>query len=231
MAILPIGTANNIAKSLGITGSMQDLIARWSLDRRRKLSLGALSAPFGITRFAESVGVGAFTELVVRGGEEVGENTAGFTGHEIDRALLLLQRIVAEREPWPRQLQIDGADCSGEYLVVEAMNTPMLGPNVPLAPGADFGDDRLEVVTVTNAERKVLAEYLDHRLAGGAAPPPLTVRRGRRVMMRASPRELHVDDGPWEPDEADGEDRPPRGQEGEVTITVGATGVEVLAPG
>jgi diacylglycerol kinase (ATP) len=159
IAILPIGTANNIAKSLGITGSMQDLIARWHYDNRRKLAIGTVSAPFGTERFVESVGVGAFTELVARGHEEVGENAAGFTGHEIDRALLLLQRIVAERAPTPRRLDIDGRDASGEYLLVEAMNTRMVGPNIPLAPQADSSDDRLDVVTAGNAERKVRGRF------------------------------------------------------------------------
>lgn len=231
VAILPIGTANNIAKSLGITGSVQDLIARWSYDKRRKLAVGTISAPFGSTRFVESAGVGAFTELVIRGHEEVGENVAGLTGHEIDRALLLLQRIVAEREPRPRELDIDGTDFSGEYLLVEAMNTPLLGPNIRLAPEADFSDDRLDVVIVTNAERKVLAEYLEERLAGGAAPPPLTVRRGKQVTLHASPRELHVDDAPWESDDPDEEGRWPQEREAEVKIAIGATGVEVLASG
>jgi diacylglycerol kinase family enzyme len=231
MAILPIGTANNIAKSLGISGSVQDLIARWHYDRRRKLALGTVSAPFGTTRFVESAGVGVFTELVVRGREEVGENIAGLTGHEIDRALLLLQRIVAEREPLPRRLEIDGADFSGEYLLVEVMNTPLLGPNVPLAPDADFGDDRLDVVTVTNAERRVLTEYLERRLHGGAAPPQLTVRRGRRITMRTSPRELHLDDAPWESNGPKGQDQMPREQQAEATMAIGAAGVEVLAAG
>ena len=229
LAILPIGTANNIAKSLSISGSVQDLTARWSHFKRRKLTIGTASAPFGSHRFLESTGVGAFTELVVRGHEEVGENTAGLTGHEIDRALQLLQRIVAEREPIHRRLELDGTDVSGEFLLVEAMNTPLLGPNVPLAPQADFTDDRIDLVTVTNAERKVLTEYLEHRLHGGAAPPPLTVRRGKRVTMRASPRELHVDDAPWGFDENSEEERT-REQEAEVTIAIGVAGVEVLAP-
>jgi diacylglycerol kinase (ATP) len=229
LAILPIGTANNIAKSLGISGSVQDLIARWSHYQRRKLTIGTASAPFGSHRFVESIGVGAFTELVVRGHEEVGENTAGLTGHEIDRALQLLQRIVAEREPIHRWLQLDGIDVTGEFLLVEAMNIPLLGPNVPLAPNADFTDDRIDLVTVTNAERKVLTEYLEHRLHGGAAPPPLTVRQAKRVTMRASPRELHVDDGSWGLTENGDEERT-REQEAEVTIAIGAVGVEVLAP-
>lgn len=229
LAVLPIGTANNIAKSLRLTGAVQELIAGWSYDRREKLAMGTVSAPYGTMRFVESAGVGAFTELVVRGGEEVGENTAGLTGHEIDRALQLLQRIIVERQPSPRRLAIDGTDCSGEFLLVEAMNTPLVGPNVPLAPEADFGDDQLDVVTVTEAERGVLAEYLEARLHGGAPPPPLTVRRGRRVVMRASPRELHVDDACWDSDNP-GEEGRARDQDADVTIAISATGVEVLLP-
>lgn len=33
---------------------------------------------------------------------------------------------------------------------------PLVGPNIPLAPGADYGDERLEVVTVAEPEREVL---------------------------------------------------------------------------
>ena len=229
MAILPIGTANNIAKSLGALGSVSELIASWRNAERRRLAVGTVTTRWGAMRFVESVGVGVFTELVTRGDSEVNESTTGLTGHAIDRALLLLQGIVAERAPRFRQLELDGSDHSGEYLLVEVMNMPLVGPNIPLAPGADYGDGQLEVVTVSEGEREMLAEYVRARLSGGAAPPKLTTRRGTRIMMRASPGELHVDDGAWRPEE------PPRGaapepgmDEGEVTIALEEAGVEVL---
>lgn len=231
MAILPIGTANNIAKSLGVLGSVRDLIEGWSRAERRRLTVGTIGSRWGTMRFVESVGVGVFTELVSRGDAEVDENTAGLTGHEIDRALQLLQRVVAERAPRPRELSLDGCDLTDEYLLVEVMNIPLVGPNIPLAPSADYGDDLLEVVTVTEAEREVLAEYVRARLAGGAAPPGLTVRRAARVTMRASPTELHVDDGPWSPDPG-GEVEPGADMgEGEVTIGLERISVEVLVAG
>jgi diacylglycerol kinase (ATP) len=229
MAILPIGTANNIAKSLRIKGSVGELIAGWKHGRRIRLTVGTVSAPFGTTRFVESVGTGAFTELVVRGKEEVEENTGALTGHTLDRALQLLHRIVLERKPSTRRVMVDGEDLSGEYLLVEVMNTSMVGPNVPLAPDADFGDDQLDVVTVTEKERTRLAEYLEARLAGGAEPPRLTVRKGKRVTMHASARELHVDDAPWHSDQSVGA-RAGRAKldEGEVNVTLGSGAVEVL---
>lgn len=229
MAILPIGTANNIAKSLGALGSMSELIAGWRRAERRRLAIGTVVTRWGSMRFVESVGVGVFTELVTRGDSEVNQSSTGLTGHAIDRALLLLQRIVAERAPQSRRLELDGSDLSGEYLLVEVMNMPLVGPNIPLASGADYGDGQLEVVTVTEREREVLAEYVRARLTGGAAPPELTTRRATRVAMRASPAELHVDDAAWRPEQPAGEGVPASSlDEGEVTVALDDTGVEVL---
>lgn len=229
MAILPIGTANNIAKSVGALGSVSELVAGWRRAERRRLAVGRVATPWGAMRFVESVGVGVFTELVTRGDSEVNESTTGLTGHAIDRALLLLQRIVAERAPRFRRLGLDGSDLSGEYLLVEVMNMPLVGPNIPLAPGADYGDDRLEVVAVTEREREVLATYVKARLSGGAAPPELTVRRAARVTMHASPGELHVDDEAWRPEQPPAEGAPAPGPDaGEVTIALEEAGVEVL---
>jgi diacylglycerol kinase family enzyme len=229
MAILPLGTANNIAKSLGALGSVSELIAGWRRAERRRLTVGTVTTRWGSMRFVESVGVGVFTELVTRGASEVSQGATGLTGHEIDRALLLLQRIVAERAPRLRQLQLDGSDLSGDYLLVEVMNMPLVGPNIPLAPGADYGDEQLEVVTVGERERRVLADYIRARLSGGAAPPELIVRRATRVAMRASPVELHVDDEIWHPEQPTGKGAPePSRDEGEVTIAMEDAWVEVL---
>jgi diacylglycerol kinase (ATP) len=229
MAILPLGTANNIAKSLGALGSVSDLIAGWQRAERRRLTVGAVATRWGSMRFVESVGVGVFTELVTRGHSEVTDSTSGLTGHAIDRALLLLQGIVAERAPRFRRLELDGSDLSGEYLLVEVMNIPLVGPNIPLAPRADYGDGQLEVVTVGERERRALAEYVRARLRGGAAPPKLPTRRATRVAMRASPVELHVDDEEWHLEPPTGEGAPePSLDEGEVTIALEDAWVEVL---
>jgi diacylglycerol kinase (ATP) len=230
MAILPLGTANNIAKSLGIMGSVSELIAGWQRAERQRLPVGSVTSRWGTMRFVESAGVGLFTELVTRGEEEVDENAAGLTGHAIDRALLLLSRITADQAPRARQVSLDGTDLSGEYLLVEAMNIPLAGPNVALAPGADWRDDLLDLVLVTERERSTLQAYLRARLGGAAAPLELPVRRGRRVMLRASPSELHVDDEACKP-EPDSDW--PDSAEGDVRIELldESEGVEVLVPG
>jgi diacylglycerol kinase (ATP) len=230
MAVLPIGTANNIAKSLGVLGAVHELVAGWRRAKRRKLRIGTVSATGSAMRFVEATGVGLFAELVSRGGEEAHENAAGLTGNPIDRALALLQRIVSEQAPKFRRLVLDGTDISGEYLMVEAMNIPLAGPNVQLAPGADSGDARLDLVTVSERERKLVEEYLRARLAGEAAPLELPVRRGRRIQLGAVPEELHVDDDVWDPEAPRASTRASEPPPGEVTIALEEKGVEVLVP-
>jgi diacylglycerol kinase family enzyme len=226
MAILPMGTANNIAKSLGTMGNVTELIAGWRRAKRRRLRVGNVTARWGTKRFVESAGVGLFAELVTRGPEEVDENAAGLTGHAIDRALLLLSKIATDQAPRSRQVTLDGTDLSGDYLLVEAMNIPLVGPNVPLAPGADWSDGLLDLVLVTGRERAALVDYVRARIVGEAAPLELPVRRGARVVLRASPAELHVDDDAWKP-------KPDGGTaQDEVSIGLGpeGVGVEVLVP-
>jgi diacylglycerol kinase (ATP) len=230
MAILPTGTANNIAKSLGVSGTVSELVAGWQRANRRTLRIGTVSAAGGARRFVESTGIGLFAKLVTRGNEEAHENAAGLTGNPIDRALGLLQRIVSEQAPEFRRLALDGTDGSGEYLMVEAMNIPLAGPNVQLAPGADLGDGWLDLVTVSERERKLVEEYLRARLAGEAAPLELPVRRCRRIQLGAAPDELHVDDGAWEPEKAGASTRESEPLPGEVTIALEEESVEVLVP-
>ena len=231
LAILPTGTANNIAKSLGVLGSVDELIAGWRDAERRRLRVGSATGRWGTMRFVESVGAGLFAELVTRGPEEVDENEAGLTGHAIDRALLLLRRIAEDQPPRFRRVALDGADLSGDYLLVEAMNIPLVGPNVPLAPEADWSDSLLDLVLVTERERSAISDYLRARLGGSAAPLALPVRRGRRVVLQASPGELHVDDEAWKP-EPHGDGPADDRTEGEVSIGLGGEedGVEVLVP-
>src|SRR5918992_4788340 len=40
LAILPVGTANNIASAFGVTGSLEDLIEVWRSGQRRPFDLG-----------------------------------------------------------------------------------------------------------------------------------------------------------------------------------------------
>ena len=68
IAVLPVGTANNISKVLGLADTTPErLIAGWATARRIGFDTGLVDGPWGATRFIEGFGVGllarAITEL------------------------------------------------------------------------------------------------------------------------------------------------------------------------
>ena len=64
LAIVPLGTANNISTSLGVGGDAATLVSGWPLARRRRLDVGEVQGPWGRTRFVESCGIGLLTRLM-----------------------------------------------------------------------------------------------------------------------------------------------------------------------
>jgi diacylglycerol kinase (ATP) len=195
LAVLPLGTANNIGKALGVFGDIRDLVGSWQGAPRRAIDIGVSSGPFGEERFLESVGSGAFAELVRRGRNEVDE-TAAIVHRETDRALQLMASILREARADDWQLELDDHDLSGRYLAVEAMNIPFVGPNIPLAADAEMDDGELDLVLLRDEDRERLLEYVVGRVeSASAVMPSLDVRRGRRVrMVPPAGWQLRIDD-------------------------------------
>ena len=63
IAILPLGGANNIARSLGITADPLKIArAGWGETNARRLDIGTAAGPWRKRLFVESVGIGALAE-------------------------------------------------------------------------------------------------------------------------------------------------------------------------
>ena len=213
LAIIPLGTANNISASLGIGGDPAALVAGWPAARRRRLDVGEVRGPWGRTRFVESCGIGLLTRLMSL---EIAEHIT-----DVGHARALLRRLTAEVVPMHWRIEVDDVDVSGEFLFIEAMNIVSIGPQLRLAPDADPADGHFDVVLAGERERAALMEYLD--LGEPVEAPRLPTHRARRVVVVCEPAELHVDDAP-QPAEV-GSGPPVR-----VEIALLPEGVSVLIP-
>jgi diacylglycerol kinase family enzyme len=200
-AILPIGTANNVARTLGLIGPMSEVLDAWAPPNGRPFDIGWVEAGKERRSFVEAVGGGLFAELISHGKKVI--EGPDLLGHALDRSLVVLRGLLTDARPTRLGLSLDGTDLSGDYLGIEALNTRFAGPNVALSPGADPADGQLDLVLIRPDDRDGLLAYVDDRLAfGEAVLPELVMRRGREG--RLSPPErwpLHVDDRPWEPRE------------------------------
>src|SRR4029077_6006148 len=156
VALLPLGTANNIARSLGIAGTPQELVETWKLDNTHPLDVGAVKASWGASRFVEGFGVGVFAEFL-RAADK-GEKVKGADNLRKGRALLETQ--VKGAQPIDVSITIDGKTFNGEFLGVEVMNVPFTGPGLPLATKAHVADGLLDVVCFDAGRRRDFEKWL-----------------------------------------------------------------------
>ncbi len=204
VTLLPSGTANNIARTLGLLERpFEDLVRGWESARRAKLDVGVAKGPWGERYFIEGVGAGLFANLLARPKKKGAK--VGKPEDVVDRALRRLQDMAVHCEAVDVAATLDGEDISGRYLLFEAINLRYVGPNMFLAPGGKPGDGLLDVVLVTEDERAHLLEYLNKWQKNRERRAVLPTRRGRRLKIEWTGYELHVDDKlyPREDDDPD----------------------------
>jgi diacylglycerol kinase (ATP) len=196
LALLPLGTANNVAKALGVDGSPDQVIAGLASARPRRFDVGLARGSWGEAHFVEAVGLGLFpvTMCLVEARADHREGRAEHEDRGLTRDLRYLTRVLRDLRPRCWQIELDGEDLSGDYLLCEVMNIPSVGPNLELAPRADPSDGLFDVVLATEKERAALAAHLAARAAGDVDELDLPVRRAREVSLVAAGAEVHVDD-------------------------------------
>lgn len=181
VAILPLGTANNIAMSLGVQGAVEDLVARWTTASRVRLEIGVAWGPWGETRFVESVGLGVLSRMM---SPSVARDIQG-----VEDARVVMDRMIRTFPLTRWRVELDGQDLSGDYLLVEAMNLRCAGPNICVVQHEHVSDGRLAVVVAGDAERETLRALTRPAELGSALVP----HRGRRLTLWCKREELHVD--------------------------------------
>ena len=192
LAILPVGTANNIARSVGVQGSVDDVVESWGTARRVPLDLGVATGAWGRRYFVESVGSGliptaiAETEARPEGGQR--------PAHErVAAAVRTAGDVLSGLEPMEGTIVLDGARVSGRFLLVEVLNIRSIGPNLVFSADANPSDGVFRVVLAGEEHRDAVARYLDARLEGRAHSVSLRSRLARNVTLQGA-TEIHVDD-------------------------------------
>jgi diacylglycerol kinase (ATP) len=193
IALLPLGTANNIAKTLEIEGEAEEVIKSWRTAVLKKYDVGSVEGLKDGVFFMESLGYGLFPYLMQEM-KKLDEKLTDDPEKKLKAALDLLLKITATYKPGRCQLTIDGKDFSGQFLMVEVMNTRSIGPNLVLSPDGDPGDGVLEVITVPESDRRKFADYVAHKLNGEEATFTFNTVKAKVVEIVWVGTHLHVDD-------------------------------------
>jgi diacylglycerol kinase family enzyme len=200
LAVLPMGTANNISTTLGLASTpLKRLIAGWAAAFRLRFDVGVARGPWGLTRFIEGIGAGLFARAICELDARA-DVTFGPEDNREDKLATALKWMSERVSSFPAEeltIALDGRDLSGEYILLEAMNIQHIGPSLHLAPDADPSDGLLNVVLIGADEREKLGMYLADRLSGRSDPPRWRVHRGRNLQIWCDKADLHLDDRVW----------------------------------
>jgi diacylglycerol kinase family enzyme len=192
LAILPLGTANNIATSLGISADVPQLIASWKDARRVPIDAGLAKAGSKEWLVLEGVGGG----LIPAGIAAAERTLASVDAHpviEVAAAVRIFYKELERLKPMHLTVTIDGVRMSQNLLAFEILNMRSVGPNLVLAPDANPSDGLFDVVFAEPEPRGELLKYLDDVIEGRNARISLPSRRARHIRVETS-EPVHVDD-------------------------------------
>jgi diacylglycerol kinase family enzyme len=198
LSILPIGTANNVAKALGIDGEIETLIASLPNAKAKRLDVGVARGPWGKRRFLEAVGFGTIAEAIAHsdGDEKRDDDEKPPTALRIHWGREDLQQYLKEATVERFEVDVDGEVFAGEFLLVEIVNLGRTGPALPIASAASHDDGLFDVVFLFDRDRAPMLAWLEDP---ESEPPPVTVRKGRDVRLDWEHVHARIDDRVYHP--------------------------------
>jgi len=196
LAPIPLGTANNIANSLGIRGAPEKIIAGWKKGERRKIDMGIARGPWGEHWFLEGVGIGLIGRAITIIEEIDAADPRDFKNRadRLRRDMSVLVALAHDLPAVPLKLIVDGRDASGDFLVLEIMNIARAGPGVKMAPDTDTSDGFFDMVVSRAGDRETLLKNLHGCLGEPEHKPILTAHKVRHLQITLYGGEFRLDD-------------------------------------
>lgn len=187
LTILPMGTANNLVATLEVEGTPLEIIERLRNPEKHRFDLGQVTAPWGTDYFMEGAGLGFFAEVLARYEPEKGKS--------VTRSMKSLVEVLAQGYGQKTTVHLPQQDITGEFLLVEILNTHAVGPRLKFAPDADPTDGLLHVVCIDSEKRESYFSYLRGMLAEEMMDlPSVSVYKVPELAIEWQGFPFHIDD-------------------------------------
>jgi diacylglycerol kinase (ATP) len=176
LAVLPLGSAMNIARSLGVPRDLDKAAAIAAGGRIRAIDVGES----GDRVFFEIASIGLDAALF----EEAQRIDRGRY-----RSLIDLVRVLVRYRPARIRLTLDGRTSTMHALMIAVANAPYTGLGLTLAPEAVLDDGRFDITVFRGFSRWQLIRHLGAITAGRHRySPKVTTFRAKKVVVEAHRR-------------------------------------------
>jgi diacylglycerol kinase family enzyme len=192
MTVIPVGTANNIARALGLNREHRELIGGWAGGEVRAFDAATAAIDRREVRFFEGFGFGIFPRVMLAAESA---HSPDEPDARLDRDRILTRETLEAAPLEPYAISIDGVDYTGRYLMMEVMNIAYLGPHLEVAPTASPLDGELDVVLASPEHREAIAVHVDELRAGHGLRSwaDLPAVRARRIVVTTTSSPMHRD--------------------------------------
>lgn len=194
IAVLPLGTANNIADCLGKRWDLESLVRLLPTAGRVPFDLGTVRVGDETKVFMESVGAGAVATMMRQVDRD---KDAGLLDKrdEMMHALEVMRNLARNGDTVQLRVSLDGGamkemDC----IAFEVMNVASIGPRLRLVAERNPGADTFDVIVVRDDARRDLVDHIESRMAGKLVRPTFETLRAKRVEVEWQDGDIHVDD-------------------------------------
>lgn len=190
LGILPLGTGNDLIRSLGVPDDLEEALELLDRGARRSMDVIRLGSEEGEDRIVLNALTGGFSGEIHEALDEELKESWGPLSY-----LRSGLEMWGERSPFRLELEVDGEVSEYDALNLVVANGAYAGHGIPVAPGADPFDGLLEVVLILDASGLELSSLAARMLTGGPVEHDALVRcSGRAVEVRcAEPLPVSVD--------------------------------------
>ena len=193
IAFIPLGTANNLGKSMGLMREPEELVALWETGDIKGLDVGKIKGCGDKLYFIEAFGFGIFPNLM-NNMKKMDTREDVSAEEELELALKETLNIIKEYKARDCNLVIDGVDHSGKFLLVEIMNIKSIGPNLELNPLGDPYDGEFEIIIIPEDQRERLEAFVQNKIDGADENISFSSLKGKDITITWDGKHGHVDD-------------------------------------
>lgn len=195
LAILPMGTANNLSRSLQYNPDLdiKSRIRNWKDAKKNVFDLGEIHNAYRSDYFLEGTGYGIFPELI----RQMDARDLSHLERAEDRLKLALQElhsIVLSAPAAPFQIEADGKLLEGKALLVEVMNIQSVGPNLNLAASAKIDDGVFDLVIVHEEQRNAFADHVAAQIGRQEDSWRYKSIQAKKLIIDCKSEYMHIDD-------------------------------------